>query len=226
MTAALVGFAVTLALTVLVIDELLERRAVERWSFVADAAIRKLSGEAFRVCATLIQLVGYEGQAERMLEAFERADRGQLPGYGAPALLPEGFEASLEEALDDVEFRNLFVEVVAGLSDDLEAMMARWSSVMLNSAELSEMLNVYGMMSHMLKYVANAAEKVDESPQVRLDFWSNLRVYLALFANFDTLRRQALHEPTIFGFEIDEHDAAWGGLPFEAQREALANRPD
>ena len=49
-TAALVGFTVTLALTVLVIDELLERRAAERWSFVADAAIRKLSGEAFRVC--------------------------------------------------------------------------------------------------------------------------------------------------------------------------------
>jgi hypothetical protein len=28
-----------------------------------------------------------------------------------------------------------FVEVVAGLSDDLETAMARWSSVMLNSAE-------------------------------------------------------------------------------------------
>jgi hypothetical protein len=36
-TAALVGFAVTLALTALVVDELLERRAAERWSSLPTA---------------------------------------------------------------------------------------------------------------------------------------------------------------------------------------------
>jgi len=227
-TAALVGFAVTLALTVMVIDELLERRASERWGFVGEIAIKKLSGEAFRVCAGLINLVGFEGQADRMLAAVKHArTTGECPGRGAPPLLPEEFEQALDELLDDADARDAFVEIVRELSRDLDAAMAHWSPVMLSSAELAEVLNVYGMMSYMLGYVASAADqldgKVEETAEIRLDFWSNLRVYLILFASFDTMRRRALHEPAFFGFQAEEQDRAWG-LPFQAQREALARR--
>jgi hypothetical protein len=51
LTANLAGFSLTFATTVLLIDEVLHRRAYPDWEFVAHGAIRALSAEALLVCA-------------------------------------------------------------------------------------------------------------------------------------------------------------------------------
>jgi len=223
MLTALVAFAATLAFTLLVVDGLMERRETEKWENVGGVAIRRLSGDAFLACAGTIHTFGFSGQDIRMADAFERvASSGERPGSGScPPLLPEGFEATVLELLEDPDEREDCARVMEDLLDVLDQSMARWAPVMLRATELAEMLNLYSLKRETLSWVVGSLRTVDESPQHRLDFWSNLRVYLALFASFDELRRGALKEPSVFGATLDEHDRAWG-LPFDAQRAARA----
>lgn len=230
MFTALVAFGATLALTVLVVGEVTERRAVSRWSFVADLALRRLSGRAFAAMTGLVVLVGFKDYPEQMADAYERVEStGERPGREAPALLPIGFESVLDALLDRPEAREMLADDLASLTSDMEEAITSWSPVMLGSGELADFLNAFGMMRHALGWTIGSLYRVDQSPQERLDFWSNLRVFFALGATVDAIRREALGEPNIFGMTMDEHDAAWG-LPFRAQKSALgaaraASRP-
>jgi hypothetical protein len=225
MLTALAAFAITLSFTVLVVDALLEKRGAGRWQNVGEVAIRRLSGDAFLACAGTIHLFGFSGQDERMADAFDRvAASGERPGTpGVSPLLPEGFEEAVVELLNEPSERERCADVIDDLLDVLDQSMARWAPVMLRSGELAEMLNIFSLKREVLSWVGSSLRRVDKSSQHRLDFWSNLRVYLALFASFDSLRRSALREPSVFGTTLDDHDDVWG-LPFSEQRAALAAR--
>jgi hypothetical protein len=217
LTAAFVGFATTLALTVLLIEGLLQRRADSDWAFVAQTAFSKLSGEALLVCAGLCYGVGFDGQAERIVAAFEAVKRGgSRPGAGAPPLLPEGFEKALSEVLHDDELGPEFGEALGVLAERLDDAMARWAPVMLRSQESAKALNIYAAMQDMLALAANCLEEARNSQDAAFQFWNNLRVYFLLFAGFDNLRRQARREPLLFGRTAEAMDRAWG-LPFTVQ---------
>jgi hypothetical protein len=221
-TAAFVGFGITLSLTVLVVDEVLRRRAFTDWEFVGQTALRRLSGEALVVCDGLIEAIGFDNQAERMLTAVERVSAGgPRPGAGGPALLPGGFEDALEQILDDRECAPLLAEFVGAMSRRLDEAIAQWAPVMLRSEHLARMLNIFASMRDMLGHVANCLDDASRSAHARGHVWTNLRVYFLLFAGFDNLKRQATGEPLLFGPTARDMDRAWG-LPFAAQAALLA----
>lgn len=70
---------------------------------------------------------------------------------------------------------------------------------MLETTELAETLNIFSLMREALGWVSGAVETFSDSPQARLQFWNNLRVFLILFATFDSLRRSEPHETLVFG---------------------------
>jgi hypothetical protein len=222
MSAALVAFAVTLALTVLVVDEVVERRRVGKWEVIGDVAIRQLSADAFIACAGLIHLFGFEKQDERMTDAVDLfSNTGKRPGFDGPPLLPEDFEVGVNRLLDDPGQREECADTLEEVLEFLDQEIARWASVMLQASELAEMMNIYGLMRESLSWLIGSLRRIEESKQKRLDFWSNLRVFLALFASFDSLRRYAIDEKLLFGKSMEEHERVWG-MPFEVHRHLTA----
>jgi hypothetical protein len=125
-------------------------------------------------------------------------------------LLPFGFEDAVSDILDDPKRAGDLAEAIRVLAIRLEDAIAKWAPVMLRSRDLARPLNTYAQMSLLLTYAANDLDAAEESPAARWHFWSNLRVYLLLFAGFDNLRRQALGERLLFGPTADDRDRAWG----------------
>src|SRR5215203_5390118 len=68
MLAALTASAVTLAVTVLIVDALVRSRETRRWEVVAQAAYRELSTDAFEFYAALLHRMGLEGEEMRIGE--------------------------------------------------------------------------------------------------------------------------------------------------------------
>lgn len=156
---------------------------------------------------------------------------GERPGHEAPPLLPSEYEEDLAELLQDAEYRSDLVEVISPLAHELDDVMAQWSPIMLATPELAERLNLFSMMRNAIVWISSSIEHYHESKREETMFWSNLRVFLLLYATFDALRRDALSEDRtgMFGQTIVEHDQAWG-LPFKAQKwlwkNGIPRRPD
>jgi len=214
MVTALAGFAVTLCLTLLVIDEVVSRRQSDRWSIVGRSAIRKLSGSAFFACASWIETVGFEGQGDRMIEAVRAADNGCRPGFEADPLLPDGFEAAFADILDDSSRREALAEVTRLLTEAMEEALARWAPVLVEAPDLAEALNLFGVVYSSLGDVAGAIDQLEETADARRTVWTCVRVFLFAFSCFDAIRREILGETPLFGHTAEEHETTWG-MPFK-----------
>jgi hypothetical protein len=227
MFAGLVAFGIGIVVTVAIVDGLVRRREAERWSMVGDIAVRHLSGDALLALGSLINTLNFEDQADRMVRAqkvFEST--GVRPGEGnQPPLLPDGFEDVLAEVvLVDPDMREAYADLLRGLmSPYLQSSLSDWAPVMVHAPELAEYINVFGMLSSSLDWIANCLEDFEESAQVQLHFWSNLRVFLWLFAALDRQRRALTGETCFFEASPQQMDRAWG-LPFEAHRVHAARR--
>jgi hypothetical protein len=214
MVTALAGFAVTLGLTLLLVDGIVSRRRAERWSTVASIAIRNLSGNAHLVFAGWINSLGFERQEDRMVDGVAAAVAGRRPGLGAPPLLPQGFGAALAEALDDASRREELFLFTHRLNDAMEDALARWAPLLLQAPELVETVEIFALVQSSLSEVASAIDEMDESEQSRATVRDGVHLYLLAFSLFDAIRRDILGETAVFGHTADEHKRAWG-LPFE-----------
>lgn len=207
----------TLALVVLIVDDLIQRRTVQQMEPAIEIAFRRLSGALFAATAGFLHMTGFENAGDHIQAAQEAwaADRKPL---GDP-LLPVRFEPELDQALrEDVEVREGLAELTFARSRDLDEALAQWAPVMAVSPRGREALAVFSWARTALNWTGNSAEEYATSERARVTFWSNLRVMLWLFSSFDVLRREALgEESSIFGDEAIGHDRAWG-MPFDAQK--------
>lgn len=220
MLTAFAASAITLALTALIVDDVLERHKAEKWGSIGNVAIRKLSGDAFIICAGLVHLFGFDNQDDRMADAVDKfSSTSERPGYGNPPLLPEGFEKQVAEVLEDPKLREEMGEATHKLVQFLDEEISRWAAVMLQFSELAETLNAFGLMRECLSWTSLSLSQAGESEDVPLAFWVNLRLFFLLFSSFDSYRRLAFGEKLLFGKTLEEHDQVWG-MPFEAQRKA------
>lgn len=220
MIAAIIAFTLSVALTAFVVEEVRGQQEAMRWSTVSGIAQRRLSGAAFRACAGILQGTGWKEAGEQLNEAVDRfTETKKRPGWEAPALLPEGYEENLAEALKDGDYRENLAEAIEPLTRELDAAMAQWAPIMLSTPGLAERLETFSLLRECVGGLTGYLRRYDDSSYEETMFWSTLRAFLLLYATFDALRREATSESqaNLFGETADDHDRAWG-LPFKAQR--------
>lgn len=220
MTAAMIAFAFSVLLTVLVVEEVRGRREAKRWATVGDIAQRHLSGAAFRVCAGILQGTGWEEAGERLNDAVEHLEKtGERPGWEAPALLPETYEEDLADAIQDSEYRAALADAIDPLTEELDAALARWAAVMVITPDLAERLDLFSHLREAMGPLTGYLRRYGDSELEQAWFWTTLRILLLVFASVDALRREAVSEGkgNLFGETAEDHDRAWG-LPFRTQR--------
>lgn len=132
MSAALVSSALVIALTLLVIDEAVARRAARKWRRVAQAAYRELSTVGFDAMIALARAARVENPH----------DLDQIPGAVADLL-----EREDESSVD-------FILEIQEQSKMMAAALAQWSPVMLENSELAEALDDFASMRDALLGVA------------------------------------------------------------------------
>lgn len=218
MIAAIIAFAFSVALTILVVEEVRGQREARRWATLGDIAQRQLSGAAFKVCAGILQGTGWEEAGERLNDAAEHLEQtGERPGWEAPALLPETYEEDLAEALQDSDYRLALADAVGPLTEELDSALAQWAVIMIATPDLAERLQPFSLLRETIGPLTGYMRRYGASAKEQTMFWSTLRILLLLFASVDALRREALGEKNLFGETAYDHDRAWG-LPFKAQR--------
>lgn len=199
MVTALVASTSMLLVTVLIVDDLIRRREARRWRTVAGTAYRELSTDAFAAWTGVMTALGFPKAYERFVDAQERVDAGAPPATGGPSVLPESVEDVVNEALNNPKSRDIMSALIYEETEALGRSIARWAPVMLGTSKLAVSLDLFSDMREALISANRGFFAVDADPNWRWGWWVSLEYFFLLFARFDSLRREALGEPTVFG---------------------------
>lgn len=210
LTAGFVASAATLAATVIIVDAVVRSREAKRWEPVAQAAFRELSTDAFAFYLELLELLGLAGEDTRL-------------GRKVP-VLPTELYPRLEAALESRSTHPMLSEFLYGHTERLGRSVARWAPVMLQTPQLANAFAAFGTLRDTLISANEGFRAVDADPNWRWGVLTSFDVYFLLVAHFDTLRRDALNEPLVFGKGEADYRAALGlparETPADLQREA------
>ena len=131
-TSLLASFIVV-ALTAVVLNEVLERRQRERWSVLAQYALFQLTSMARLVWGGLLELADLAPEGYLQGEALELAcktvrDTPRLAG-------------AIDELLADPQGREKLHRLISSLLEKSQEMLALWAAVMVNSGRYAEIID-------------------------------------------------------------------------------------
>jgi hypothetical protein len=130
---ALVASLIVVAVTVAVLNEVLEHRQRERWSVLAQYALFDLIRAARLVWTSLVELARLVPEEE--LE-------GELLAAGSKAVLDTPrLAAAIDEIFDSADRREQLHRLIAGLLDQGQDVLGRWANVMVNSGLYAEIVD-------------------------------------------------------------------------------------
>jgi hypothetical protein len=129
----LVASLIVVAVTVAVLNEVLERRQRQRWSVLAQYALFDLVRTARLVWAGLLELAGLVPDDE-----FE--DGGLAAGSEAVLDTPR-LAAAIDEMLASAEGREQLHRLIARLRAHGQEVLGRWADVMVNSGTYAEIVD-------------------------------------------------------------------------------------
>jgi hypothetical protein len=127
---ALVASLIVVAVTVAVLNEVLERRQRERWSVLAQYALFDLVRTARLVWTGLLELAGLAPDVELEGAALEAGSEAVLD---TPRLA-----AAMDEMLTSADRREQLHRLIARLLAHGEQVLGRWASVMVSSGTYAE----------------------------------------------------------------------------------------
>jgi hypothetical protein len=130
---ALVASLIVVALTVAVLNEVLERRQRERWSVLAQYALFDLVRTARLVWSGLLELAG-------LLPDGELEDGALAAGTEAVLDTPR-LAAAIDEMLASADRREQLHRLIADLLGHSQEVLGRWADVMVNSGTYAEILD-------------------------------------------------------------------------------------
>jgi hypothetical protein len=129
----IVASLIVVAVTVAVLNEVLERRQRERWSVLAQYALFGFVGAARLVWTGLLELAGLAPDGELGDEALAA---GSEVVRDTPRLT-----AAMHEMLASADRREQLHRLVAQLLDNGQEVLGRWAGVMLNSGTYAEIVD-------------------------------------------------------------------------------------
>jgi len=129
----LVASLIVVAVTVAVLNEVIERRQRQRWSVLAQYALFDLVRTARLVWAGLLELAGLVPDGE-----FE--DRGLAAGSEAVLDTPR-LAAAIDEMLASADRREQLHRLITRLRAHGQEVLGRWADVMVNSGTYTEIVD-------------------------------------------------------------------------------------
>jgi hypothetical protein len=130
---ALVASVIVVAVTVAVLNEVLERRQRERWSVLAQYALFDLIRAARLVWTSLLELAGLVPDEELVDGALAAATEAVLD---TPRLT-----AALDQMLASPDGREQVHRLITELHGDGQDVLGRWADVMVNSGLYAEIVD-------------------------------------------------------------------------------------
>ena len=128
----LVASVIVVAVTVAVINEVLERRQRERWSLLAQYALFELVHAARLVWGGLLELAGLAPDSEVGDAALEA---------GSKMVHDPRLAAAIDDALASTERREELHRLIVVLLGHGQQVLGRWADVMVNSGAYAEILD-------------------------------------------------------------------------------------
>jgi hypothetical protein len=129
----LVASLIVVAVTVAVLNEVLERRQRERWSVLAQYALFDLIRTARLVWTGLLELAGLAPDGEL---------RNEVRAAGTEAVLDTPrLTAAIDAMLASADRREQLHRLIAQLLDHGQEVLGRWADVMVNSGTYAEIID-------------------------------------------------------------------------------------
>jgi hypothetical protein len=129
----LLASLIVVAVTVAVLNEVLERRQRERWSVVAQFAMFEFLRTARLVWTGLLELAGLVPEGEPGAEAL--ADAAEVVRDGPR------FAAAMDEVLADPDRRQQLHRLAAALLAHGQEVLGRWADVMVSAGTYAEIVD-------------------------------------------------------------------------------------
>ena len=129
----LVASVIVVAVTAAVLNEVLERRARQRWSVLAQYALFDLVRSARLVWTGLLELADLVPDGE--------LDHGTLTAGAETLLDTPRFTAAVDEMLADADRREQLHRLIGRLRAHGQDVLGRWADVMVNSGTYAEIVD-------------------------------------------------------------------------------------
>jgi hypothetical protein len=153
----LVGSLIVVAVTVALLNEVLERRQRERWSVLAHYALLEFVRTARLVWSGLLELAGLVPDGELGDEAL---GAGSEAVHDTPRLA-----AAIDEMLACAERREQLHRLIGGLLGYGRELLGRWADVMVNSGTYAEIVDRHvELYSRLYWWGSVLDESVDGHP--------------------------------------------------------------
>jgi hypothetical protein len=160
--ANLVSSLVVVALSVAVVNEVLERRRRRRWSVLAQYVLLELVRTARVTWTALLELLGLMYAGEETPATLSAGSRTLLD---TPRIV-----AAMRELLADPDRRQQLHGLIERLMDRSDEVLGRWAGVMLNSAAYAETIDRHVELYSRLAWVGSLLEyfePTDDDPRRR-----------------------------------------------------------
>ena len=146
MLTSLIASLLVLAVTVVVLNEVLERRDRKRWSVLAQYVLFQLVQSARATWMELVELV-----AEQEVETG--STEGLLTGARL-ALDTPAFSTATRAMLEDPRRRAVLQELVGALATHSRGVIANWASVMVGSGPYTEVFDRHVELQGRLDWIS------------------------------------------------------------------------
>jgi hypothetical protein len=218
MLTSLIASLIVLAVTVVVLNEALERRDRRRWSVLAQYVLFQLVQCARASWMGFVELVTEQ-------EIQTGATEGLLAGAGL-ALDTPAFSAATKAMLGDARRRRVLQEMVVILAAHCRGVIADWASVMVGAGPYTEVFDRHVELQGRLDWIAEilshneptAARTFHEAKLARSSVSAE---YASVFGD-DWLHDQIV-STTQFAVRLDYESRAlgWKLVPFESWNERI-----
>jgi hypothetical protein len=154
--ASLVANLLVVAVTVVVVNELLERRDRRRWNLLAQSVLFALLQSARATWTGLVEVLElgevHSGAIELLVDSAKLAR--DLPRVSG----------AIRELLAVPERRGRLLRLCFGLSEHAAEVIAKWAPVMVSAGPYAEVLDRHVELAERLGWLSNVLAHVEEPP--------------------------------------------------------------
>jgi hypothetical protein len=144
---SLVANVLVVAITLVVINEFVERRDRRRWNLLAQSVLLALTQSARATWTGLVEVL-------RLGEVHSGAVQHLLEGASV-ARDSERVSQAIRELLADEERRSVLQRVTVTLADHTSQVIARWASVMVNASPYATVLDRHVELAARLEWLSS-----------------------------------------------------------------------